>query len=399
MNTVHDIIKNNLCLGCGLCEALDKENCKMIINQNGFYEPIFKEKHRVDNKVITKICPGVSVHSQTKNKNQSIWGNVKIAANAWASDSEIRESSSSGGVTSALAIYLLETKKVDSVLHVGVEEGTYLYNRLYVSTTKEDILSRNASRYAPAAVFNDIVEFLEVEKKYAFIGKPCDIAAMQNFIRICPKYKHRVAYYLAIFCAGMPSYHATQKVLSTFHRGEEPLSLRYRGDGWPGYFKAIYTNGESNQMTYNDSWGKILGRELGFRCKICPDGIGLLADISSGDSWDTKDGYPDFTEGDGKNFCFVRTDEGQNLLEEASRLGYIDIEPLDIYKVNKIQRYQFDRRHFVGWRIAAVQLMTQGLLNYTGLGYLYAAMKANKIKAARELIGTIRRFRKLRKHG
>ena len=138
MNTVHDIIKNSLCLGCGLCEALDKENCKMVINQEGFYEPVFRDQHRIDHEVITKICPGIVVHSQVT--NQSIWGNVKIVANAWASDSEIRKSSSSGGVTSALAIYLLETKKVDAVLHVGVEEGTYLYNRLYESTTKEDIL-------------------------------------------------------------------------------------------------------------------------------------------------------------------------------------------------------------------------------------------------------------------
>lgn len=45
MNTVHDIIKNSLCLGCGLCEALDKENCKMVINQEGFYEPIFRDQH------------------------------------------------------------------------------------------------------------------------------------------------------------------------------------------------------------------------------------------------------------------------------------------------------------------------------------------------------------------
>lgn len=45
MNTVHDIIKNSLCLGCGLCEALDKENCKMVINQEGFYEPVFRDQH------------------------------------------------------------------------------------------------------------------------------------------------------------------------------------------------------------------------------------------------------------------------------------------------------------------------------------------------------------------
>ena len=112
---------------------------------------------------------GIVVHSQVT--NQSIWGNVKIVANAWASDSEIRKSSSSGGVTSALAISLLETKKVDAVLHVGVEEGTYLYNRLYASTTKEDILSRNASRYAPAAIFNNIIELLEAEKNLCVYWK------------------------------------------------------------------------------------------------------------------------------------------------------------------------------------------------------------------------------------
>ena len=106
MNTVHDIIKNSLCLGCGLCEALDKENCKMVINQEGFYEPIFRDQHRIDHKVITKICPGIVVHSQVT--NQSIWGNVKIVANAWASDSEIRsedryfdESITWSGVTSS----------------------------------------------------------------------------------------------------------------------------------------------------------------------------------------------------------------------------------------------------------------------------------------------------------
>lgn len=93
---------------------------------------------------------------------------------------------------------------MDAVLHVGVEEGTYLYNRLYESTTKEDILSRNASRYAPAAIFNNIIELLEAEKTYAFIGKPCDIAAMQNFIKIYPEYKQKIAYYLAIFVPVCP---------------------------------------------------------------------------------------------------------------------------------------------------------------------------------------------------
>ena len=121
-------------------------------------------------------------------------------------------------MTSALAIYLLESKQVDAILHVGVSEESYLFNKLYISKTKEDVLRHNASRYAPAAVFNDIIQIFEStgETTFAFIGKPCDIAAIQNLLRVYPRYQGRVIYFLSIFCAGMPTYNATKKALSTF---------------------------------------------------------------------------------------------------------------------------------------------------------------------------------------
>lgn len=143
--------------------------------------------------------------------------------------------------------------------------------------------------------------------------------------------------------------------------------------------------------------GKILGRQLGFRCKICPDGIGLLADVASGDAWNTKNGYPDFTESDGRNFCFVRTPQGKALFEEAQAAGYIEIEKLHVPDVKDMQRYQFDRRHYVGWRILAVQLMSGGILHFKGLGYMHMAMKANLYRALRDMYGTMKRFYKVRK--
>ena len=220
--------------------------------------------------------------------------------------------------------------EVNGILQVRVQDDTYLYNKLYISRTREDVLKCNSSRYAPALVFPDIINILESKPDdvYAFIGKPCDIVGLKNLIAKYPQYKERIKYYLSIFCAGMPSYNATQKALDTFGREEEPVILRYRGAGWPVFFKATYADGTSSMMSYNDSWGKILGRDLGFRCKICPDGIGMLADISSGDSWNTKNGYPDFTEADGKNFCFVRTTRGKNLIEKAKKAGYIQIEEI-----------------------------------------------------------------------
>lgn len=395
MSIFNNIIKNHLCLGCGLCEAIDKGNCKMYLNKQGFYEPRFQNPPQKD---IKSICPGITVIADSHQTNKSIWGDVVAVSNAWAKDDAIRQSSSSGGVTSALAIYLLETNQVDAVLQVGIAENSYLYNRLHVSRTREDVLKHNASRYAPAAVFNNIIDIFNLSKEsYAFVGKPCDMAGMQNLLRVYPQYKSRVKFFLSIFCAGMPTYEASKKAISTFGITEEPVKLQYRGDGWPGYFTAFYKDGTSCRMTYNESWGKILGKNLGFRCKICPDGIGMLADISSGDSWNTKDGYPDFTEGDGRNFCFIRNERGKRLFEDAIKDGYLEAESLNVFDVKNMQKYQYDRRHMVGWRIAAVQIITLGLLNFKGLGYFHTALHANFKNGIIDMIGTIKRLIKVRK--
>lgn len=39
MAKISKIIKNDLCLGCGLCEAVSNGICKMALTQRGFYEP------------------------------------------------------------------------------------------------------------------------------------------------------------------------------------------------------------------------------------------------------------------------------------------------------------------------------------------------------------------------
>lgn len=397
MSKIEKAIKSNLCLGCGLCAAVNRDNCRMHLIKEGVYRPDFTKKLTIkDDQKISRVCPAIRIHNANPDKN-SIWGSVCRVFNAWSAEPNIRQTSSSGGVTSALAIYLLESNKVSAVLHVGVGKENFLYNKLHISRTREDVLSRNASRYAPAAVFDEIMDIFEKNPNdtYAFIGKPCDMAGMQNLLCEYPQYANRIKYYLAIFCAGMPNYNATMHAISTFEKNAAPTSLRYRGDGWPGYFTVSFEDGTSSRMSYNDSWGKILGKQISFRCKICPDGIGLLADISSGDSWNTSNGYPDFTEADGKNFCFIRSQRGLQLFDDATQAGYIQTEILDLNKVKYIQPYQYNKRHYVGWRIVAVQLLTNGMLKFKGIGFYRAALKANYYRAFREMIGTFKRFRKL----
>lgn len=389
---ISKILKYDLCIGCGLCEAvLGKDTCKMKINDKGFYEPVIEKcLDRQEARTIKTICPGIHIETTP---NEGAWGSMKSICEAWSTDKQIRYKAASGGVITSLAIYLLELQKVNAILQVGVKDNSYLYNELKISKTKDSILANTQSRYAPALVLSNIKKILDSSDDiYAFIGKPCDIAGMKNYLSLFPKYRNRIKFFISIFCAGMPSYNATIRIWQQSGHKDAPISLKYRGEGWPGNFCARFKNGDEYLLSYNESWGKILGRSLGFRCKICPDGIGMLADIAVGDSWNTKDGYPDFTESEGKCFCMIRTNNGVKIMRDAQNRGYIDKIELDIDKIKEQQSYQYNRRKLEGWRLIPVQIITGGLINFRGLGIWKQALKADIRTGIKNMTGTFKRL-------
>lgn len=389
------IVKNGFCVGCGLCQSvLGNDNCKIKLFDNGFYYPVITHK-TVNDGIVRKICPGIRVND---NRKHGAWGYVKEVAEAWSTNKQLRFKAASGGVSSALATYLIEKGLVDGILQTGLKGGSFLYNELKISRTKEDIYNNAQSRYAPSLTLSNFKQVLDSSNDtYAFIGKPCDIAGIKNFMKVFPQYKNRIKFTISIFCAGMPSYNATKKVWEQSGRTDSPVYVKYRGEGWPGNFKAVWQDGSKYEISYNDSWGKVLGRDLGLRCKICPDGIGMLADIAVGDSWNTKNGYPDFAEAEGRNFCFIRTKAGSELFNAAKRDGYIEGRELDESKVKDMQAYQYDRRHMAAWRIIAANLMSFFMLNFKGLGLIALAKQSNKKRGIKEIIGTIKRMVKNKK--
>lgn len=392
---IDKIKKYHLCMGCGLCASvLGEENCKMQLNGEGFYEPkVIQSLSVSESKLVKKLCPGIHVEAKA---HKGVWGSMISVCEGWSADTDIRHKAASGGIVTSLAICALEQGLVDAVLQVGVRDDSYLYNELMISRSREEVLRNAQSRYAPALVLHRIKKIFDGStERFAFIGKPCDIAAMKNFIGQFPQYGERVKYYISIFCAGMPSYNATVKTWQMSGHQDKPTSLKYRGDGWPGNFVARFEDGTNFQLSYNESWGKILGHHVGFRCKICPDGIGMLADVAVGDSWNTKDGYPDFTESDGRCFCMVRTSVGDGLMKAALEKGYIETKALDIKNIKQQQAYQYKRRKLEGWRLIPVQLLTGGILHFKGLAIWRQALSANVRVGFRNMRGTYKRIRSL----
>ncbi|OOQ57097.1 Coenzyme F420 hydrogenase/dehydrogenase, beta subunit C-terminal domain [Mucilaginibacter pedocola] len=394
--TIDKIYQDGLCLGCGFCEGIcGKSTVAMELQSNGFLRPVVKAPvKKEDEATIKEICPGLNIKNDLLfDDNQRIWGKVEKLYQGFSTDSETRQKGSSGGMVSGIAIYMLQNKLVDAVLQVGGDANDYERNSLRISRTREDVLACASSRYAPALIFNKILDILNgSEDVFCFIGKPCDISGLKNFLAKYPQYKHRFKLTISIMCAGMPSFEGTKAIIDEF-KAETPVKdLVYRGNGWPGYFSFIDKTQKKFQMTYNDSWGKRLGRHVHLRCKLCPDGIGLQADIAIGDAWETADGYPDFTEREGNSLIIARTTAATDILTQLESTGSAVYNDLKEQTIAVMQPFQFRRRQKVGVRTMAFTLVKRRRLNYQNLGLLVNTRKLPLRTIAGEFWGMFKRL-------
>ncbi|MGB0748695.1 MAG: Coenzyme F420 hydrogenase/dehydrogenase, beta subunit C-terminal domain [Magnetospiraceae bacterium] len=148
---------------------------------------------------------------------------------------------------------------------------------------------------------------------------------------------------------------------------DQVTEFRFRGNGWPGPTVAKTGDGREASMDYNDSWGKILNKHLQFRCKICPDGTAEAADLAAFDSWETRDGYPDFEERDGFSGIVARTAKGKALLDELQAQQVIAAAPLERDRLAVMQPYQERRKRAAPARLAAVKSVRGITLRLKGL--------------------------------
>jgi coenzyme F420 hydrogenase subunit beta len=333
---LYAIVEQGLCIGCGLCQSIaGPDSIKVVKTSSGYEHPVVVGN--LDNATVDDIydaCPGTRIDGlppgliDETTRIDNVWGPWRRMVRAWASDTEVRYEGSTGGVLSALASYLLASKRVDFILHARASTTEPTFGESHLSFTHADVMQAAGSRYGPTAPLIGIREVLDRGQPFAFIGKPCDISALRNFSRHDNRVDQLVKYWLTPVCGGYMPPLSTQKFLQRNDIDPESVTaFRYRGRGCPGPMR-IETKNQVKELHYLDFWGEDASQwSLPFRCKVCPDGIGEAADIAAADTW--PDGSPtreDSEDDPGTNAIIARTVAGIELLESAQRDGAITIE-------------------------------------------------------------------------
>ncbi len=392
-HTIQDVVDGRLCSGCGVCAYLAPGQLVMTdIPSVGLRPlPIDSVNGVPVAGAALRACPGRALaHARddlVDAPEGGEWGPVLEVYECWSTDPELRFRGSSGGVVSALAAHALASGGAVGVLQTRAAQADALRNEAVLSRTREDILAAAGSRYAPASPGAGLQAIESADGPCVFVGKPCDVAGVRAAADLRPGLGERLALTIAIFCAGTPTRRATEAVVRDL--GGDPALVErvdYRGEGWPGLFRARSSEGAAYSTTYAEAWGS-LSRSRQWRCMICPDHSGQFSDVSVGDPWyrEPEPGEP------GRSLLVVRTERGRAAVRAAFRDGAIEGSRLDPAWITRSQPSLLAAQRSVWGRVLALALTGVRVPRYRGLRTFRAWTRLGWRACVSSVGGTVRR--------
>jgi coenzyme F420 hydrogenase subunit beta len=392
LKSFEDVVDWRLCVGCGACVyACPSSGGRMIHVETEGFRPVFDTPDTAEMAAALPVCPGYQVDARVPDPgpvSDPAYGSALEIWEGWATDPDIRFRASSGGILTALSLYLIEVEQFSGVLHAGMDANAPWKNRNYVSRTRTDVLARAGSRYAPSSPCEGLKEVGTGSGVHAFVGKPCDVSAVAELRRQDPELDRRLGLVLSFFCAGTPSTRGTLDLMDQLGaKPEDATEVHYRGEGWPGRFRITLRNGSpAPSLSYEQSWSRLTGYRP-MRCNLCPDGLGRLADIACGDAWDQFDESGDT----GRSLILVRTERGRRYLQAAAQAGYVTLTPAGPARVLAAQRALLQRRREIFGRLAALKMLGVPVPSYKGFALFPAWVGTGPRRWAATLGGTLRR--------
>lgn len=331
--TLLDVIdKNNLqCTGCGACYNIcPRDAIQMVPDPLGFLQPEIDTSRCISCCICEKTCPVL---------NEEI-SNGALKPNCYAvqANDELRKNSSSGGIFSCLAEYVL---KSGGVVFGAAWDGNLTVRHRRVENL-DDLAVLRKSKYVQSDthfVYREVQELLKQGRTVLFSGTPCQVAALNHFLGNPSEHLFTVD----ILCHGVPS----TKMLKDYLAESQSKSIvavdfRPMCKGWhqsPECMELTYVDGEKKIITrkrnpYEEGFHAMLTlRESCYNCRFaeCP----RQGDLSLGDFWGIRDHDSALDDNLGTSVVLANTEKGTSLLHAVSFVKSVHT-PLEWLKYNRI---------------------------------------------------------------
>lgn len=296
------------CCGCGACANVCPVNAiSMVQNDEGFLYPVIDES----------LCTNCGLCSKTCNFNSK--RNSVIDSFAALADDEIRNVSSSGGVFYNLAQKIL----LDGgyVCGAAFSDDFKSVNHILISSI-EDLPKLQSSKYLQSDtknVYKEIKDLLNNDKKVLFSGTPCQVDALNKFLK--KDYENLIT--VDILCHGTPSPLVWKKYVEEISKGKKIIetTFRHKKYGWaPSLLLLLFEDNEvfeepsTENLYYKAFLSNLCLRKSCESCKFT--NLNRPSDITVGDFWRIDKFDKKMNDKKGTSCILINTLKGQNFFDE-----------------------------------------------------------------------------------
>lgn len=300
------------CTGCGACmSGCPRDAITMARDKEGFAYPAIDKKKCVRCGHCTAVCP--ILHEREPKS-------LPAAFAAWNRDEGIRRDSTSGGVFTALADYVLES---GGVVYGAAMDGRQ-HLRHIACFRKEDLWRLRGAKYVQSDLgetFREIKAVLAAGRAVLFSGTPCQVDGLYRYLGCRPE----KLITCDLVCHGVPSPGVWEDMARSIetrrHKGLQAVRFRNKVTGWrDSHFTAVYDDGTVESVPlFRTEYGRAFGRALFLRpsCHRCAyTNLNRPGDFTLGDFWGLKPEELPEQQEKGINLLLVNTAHGSHIFDQ-----------------------------------------------------------------------------------
>lgn len=300
-----NLCKTDLCTGCGACYNIcPKEAIEFVPNEMGFKYPRISEEKCVECHQCERVCPILNMMSLAKPQ--------KVFA-AFSRNNSIRANSASGGIATELGKAIVQ---IGGVVF-GVQQTDGIHAEFNCASTVEELSKFQNSKYVESILgtaYDDVRAMLKNGKTVLFVGLPCQVAGLLNYI---PKSLQEKLFVIDLVCHGTPSAAFFEECLKEEY-GEDARVIAFRNTEaqfflkvQKKWFTADYP--PPTDLYYNSFTECYSYRESCYHCSFAQ--INRVSDLTIGDFWGLGDETPYPYDTQKVSLVMQNTEKGKQLLE------------------------------------------------------------------------------------
>lgn len=303
------VCNKNMCNGCMACIEKCPVSAITLKRHPKAYNAIIDEKRCVSCKACYSVCP--------RNKNDLQLVEATKWYQGWAKDS-IRNNSTSGGVASAVMTAFMESGGY--VCSCLFKNGDFVFELSRDIKTIEYFAGSKYVKSNPTGIYSKIQRVLSDGNKVLFLGLPCQVAALKNYIKL--KYQDKL-YTIDLICHGTPDISILRKYLNDHGvdvESIENISFRKKNNcRVQSEYKSVVPSGVVDRYLYT-FLKKINYTENCYSCQFA--NTKRISDLTLGDSWGSV--LPIDEQRKGISILLLQTKKGKELVE-MSNLTLFDV--------------------------------------------------------------------------